>query len=97
MSYLAQNPVQATKISQTSKQETEWEFAEIWVDTLISPPYILMLVKEQSGKFSIHNPAQNYKIIFASDNYEAAKMWLLEDEYERLNSRILQQDSDDED
>ncbi|MEG3859233.1 hypothetical protein [Microcoleus sp. herbarium12] len=29
-------------------QETEWEFAEIWADTLISPPYILMLVKEKS-------------------------------------------------
>ena len=97
MSYLAQNPVQATQISQTSEQETEWEFAEIWVDTLISPPYILMLVKEQSGKFCIHNPAQNYKIIFTSDNYEAAIMWLLEDEYERLNNRILQQDADDED
>ncbi|XZN96707.1 MAG: hypothetical protein ACM65K_28425 [Microcoleus sp.] len=60
-------------------------------DTLISPPYILMLVKEKSGKFCIHNPAQNYKVIFSSDNYEAAKMWLLEDEYERLNSRILQE------
>jgi hypothetical protein len=70
---------------------TEWEFAEIWADTLISPPYILMLVKGKSGTFCIHNPAQNYKIIFSSDNYEAAKMWLLEDEYERLNSRILQE------
>jgi hypothetical protein len=84
-------------LQQISKQQTEWEFAEIWVDTLISPPYILMLVKERSGKFCIHNPAQNYKIIFTSDNYEAAKMWLLEDEYERLNNRILQEDSDDED
>jgi hypothetical protein len=91
MSYLAQDPVPATKISQESEQETEWEFAEIWADTLISPPYILMLVKEKSGKFCIHNPAQNYKVIFASDNYESAKMWLLEDEYERLNSRILQE------
>jgi hypothetical protein len=48
-----------------------------------------MLVKEISRKFCIHNPAQNYNVIFSSDNYEAAKMWLLEDEYERLNSRIL--------
>ncbi|MGB7708773.1 MAG: hypothetical protein WBL95_04360 [Microcoleus sp.] len=89
MSYLAQNPAQATKSSQKSEQEIEWEFAEIWADSLISPPYILMLVKEKSGKFCIHNPAQNYQVIFTSDNYEAAKMWLLEDEYERLNSRIL--------
>jgi hypothetical protein len=71
--------------------ETEWEFTEIWTDTLICPPDILMLVKEKSGKFGIHNPAQNYKVIFYSDNHEAAKMWLLEDEYERLNSRILQE------
>lgn len=91
MSYLAQDPAQATKISQESQEETEWEFAEIWADTLISPPYILMLVKEISGKFCIHNPAQNYKVIFTSDNYESAKMWLLEDEYERLNSRILRE------
>ncbi|OCR01640.1 hypothetical protein BCD67_19340 [Oscillatoriales cyanobacterium USR001] len=90
MSYLAQNPAQATEISQESEQEIEWEFAEIWADTLISPPYILMLVKEKSGKFCIHNPAQNYQVIFTSDNYDDAKMWLLEDEYERLNSRILQ-------
>ena len=51
-------------------QETQWEFAEIWADTLISPPYILMLVKEKSGIFCIYNPAQNYKVIFSSDNYE---------------------------
>ena len=72
-------------------QETEWEFAEIWADTLISPPYILRLIKEFLGNFCIHNHAQNYKFIFSSDNYEAAKMWLLEDEYERLNSRILRE------
>ena len=91
MSYLAPDPVQATKKNQESEPETEWKFAEIWADTLISPPYILMLVKETSGKFRIYNPAQNYQVIFSSDNYEAAKMWLLEDEYERLNSRILQE------
>ncbi len=89
MSFLAQDPAQATKIAPTPEQEIEWEFAEIWVDSLISPPYILMLVKEQSGKFCIHNPAENYKVIFTSDRYEDAKMWLLEDEYQRLNSRVL--------
>ncbi len=91
MSYLAQDPVKSIEVTQELEQETEWEFAEIWADTLISPPYILMLVKEKSGKFCIHNPAQNYKVIFTTDNYDDAKMWLLEDEYERLNSRILQE------
>jgi hypothetical protein len=97
MSYLAENPVQAIDITQESEQETEWEFAEIWADTLISPPYILMLVREKSGKFCIYNPAQNYKVIFTSDNYDVAKMWLLEDEYERLNSRILPENPVSED
>jgi hypothetical protein len=45
MLYFTPNYVEPTEINQTSKQKTEWEFAEIWVDTLISPPYIVMLVK----------------------------------------------------
>jgi hypothetical protein len=68
----------------------QWEFAEIWVDPWLSPPYILMLVKEQSGKFSIQNPAQNYQSIFTSDTYEESLMWLLEDEYERVTGRFCQ-------
>ena len=84
-----QNPEKTTtELAQTL--EIEWEFAEIWVDPWPSPPYILMLVKEQSGKFSIQNPAQNYKSIFTSDTYEESKMWLLEDEYERVTGRFYQ-------
>ena len=94
MSYLVQNhaqqnPENATaKLAQTS--EPEWEFAEIWVDPWLSPPYILMLVKDRSGKFSIQNPAQNYKAIFSSDTYEESKMRSLEDEYERVSDRFYQ-------
>lgn len=84
-----QNPDNiTTQIDRAS--ESEWEFAEIWVDPWLSPPYILMLVKEQSGKFSIQNPAQNYKSIFTSDSYEETQMWLLEDEYERVTGRFCQ-------
>jgi len=58
MSSLARNQAQQNPenptilLSQTA--ELEWEFAEIWVDPWLSPPYILMLIKEQSGKFSIN-------------------------------------------
>ena len=90
MSYLVQNHAQQNPENATAKPETEWEFAEIWVDPWLSGPYILMLVKEQSGKFSIQNPAQNYKAIFSSDTYEESKMWLLEDEYERVSDRFYQ-------
>lgn len=90
MSYLAQDRAQPNELTQKSKLSTEWEFAEIWVDPWLSPPYILMLVKEQSGKFSIQNPAQSYKTIFTCDTYEEAQMWLLEDEYERVTGRFCQ-------
>ncbi len=59
MSYLVpdrakQNPENATtQLAQTS--EPEWEFTEIWVEPWLSPPYILMLVKERSGKLSVQN------------------------------------------
>lgn len=49
-----------------------------------------MLIKEESGKFLIQNPAQNYKTIFTSETYEENQMWLLEDEYERVTGRFCQ-------
>jgi hypothetical protein len=85
-----QNPENTTTQLANKASEPEWEFAEIWVDPWLSPPYILMLVKERSGKFSIQNPAQNYKSIFTSDTYEESQMWLLEDEYERVTGRFCQ-------
>ncbi|MCT7962051.1 hypothetical protein NG791_15375 [Laspinema sp. D1] len=84
-----QNPENA-KTQITIIEENQWEFAEIWVDPWLSPPHILMLVKEQSGKFSIQNPAENYKSIFTSDTYEESQMWLLEDKYERVTGRFGQ-------
>jgi|GEM_PF-755740 hypothetical protein len=94
MSSLAPNHAQQNpenpKILLSQTSELEWEFAEIWVDPWLSPPYILMLIKEQSGKFSIQNPAQNYKTIFTSETYEESQMWLLEDEYERVTGRFCQ-------
>mgnify|MGYP001810430144 CR=1 FL=1 len=94
MSYLAPDRAQPNPESETTQMaktaETEWEFVEIWVDPWLSLPYILMLVKDQSGKFSIHNPAQNYKCIFTSDTYEESQMWLIEDEYERVTGRFCQ-------
>lgn len=76
------------RVASEIKSELEWEFAEIWVAPWLSPPYILILIKEQSGKFSIKNPAQNYKTIFTSETYEESQMWLLEDEYERVRGRF---------
>jgi hypothetical protein len=38
--------------------------------------------------FNVYDPAQDYEIIFSTDNYESAKLWLLEDEYEPIQGRF---------
>lgn len=65
-----------------------WKFTEIWVDPTSIPPYILMLLGDETGNYCIFDPSENYKIVFASSSYEEAKLWLLEDEYERVEGRL---------
>jgi hypothetical protein len=36
----------------------------------------------------VYDPAEQYKVIFASPDYEEAKLWLLEDEYELVRGRL---------
>lgn len=36
----------------------------------------------------VYDPAEQYKVIFASPDYEEAKLWLLEDEYEPVRGRL---------
>ncbi|MBW4635496.1 MAG: hypothetical protein KME30_27490 [Iphinoe sp. HA4291-MV1] len=66
-----------------------WQFTEVWVDPTASPPYVLILLSDSSGKSCIYDPNQNYQLVFSSDTYEEAKFWLLEDEYERVQGRLL--------
>ncbi len=65
-----------------------WEFTELWVDPTASPPYVLILLSDKSGISCVYDPAENYQVVFSSSTYEEAKLWLLEDEYERVESRI---------
>ncbi len=71
------------------KQVNDWEFLELWVDPIVFPPRILMLVKNRQGICSIYDPFQQYKSIFTSSNYDDAHTWLLEDEYERVEGKLL--------
>ena len=65
-----------------------WEFTELWIDPTASPPYDLILLSDGSGKSCVYDPSQNYQLAFKSDTYEEAKLWLLEDEYERVEGRL---------
>jgi hypothetical protein len=64
----------------------DWSFLEVWLDAGI--PYVLLLLSDQSGHWYVYDPAEQYKVIFASPNYEEAKLWLLEDEYELVRGRL---------
>lgn len=65
-----------------------WQFTEIWIDPTSIPPYVLMLLGDDRGNYCIFDPAENYKIVFASSSYEEARLWLLEDEYERVEGKL---------
>ncbi len=65
-----------------------WEFTELWIDPTASPPYVLILLSDSSGKSCVYDPNQNYQLVFKSDTYQEAKLLQLEDEYERVEGRL---------
>lgn len=69
--------------------KNNWEFTEVWVDPMLSPPYVLLLLSDRAENSSVYDPAEGYKIVFTSSTYEEAQLWLLEDEYEPIEGRLL--------
>lgn len=81
------------KISTTSSRaldpaKSDWNFVEVWIDPMLSPPYILLLLGGLSGRCRVHDPAEGYKVVFSSATYDEAQTWLLEDEYELVEGRL---------
>ena len=72
-----------------AEQAKNWKFLELWVDPVLFPPKILMLVGDQDGTCRIFNPSFDYKLVVAHSDYQAAQEWLLEDEYERVQGQLL--------
>ena len=35
---------------------TDWLFVELWIDAIIFPPRILMLIKDNQGQYNIYDP-----------------------------------------
>ncbi len=65
-----------------------WAFTDLWVDPTASPPYVLILLRDAQGRSCIYDPTENDQVVFSSDSYDEAKLWLLEDEYERVEERL---------
>ncbi|NJL40971.1 MAG: hypothetical protein HC840_19395 [Leptolyngbyaceae cyanobacterium RM2_2_4] len=65
-----------------------WTFTELWIDPTAVPPYVLILLCDDRGSCCIYDPAQNYQVVFESSSYSEAKLWLLEDKYERVEGQL---------
>jgi hypothetical protein len=68
--------------------KNSWNFLEVWVDPMQSPPYLLLLLGDESGRCNILDPADRYKLVKHYETYDQAQLWLLEDEYEPLEGRL---------
>jgi hypothetical protein len=69
-----------------------WSFLEVWIDPMQSPPYILLLTGDTAGNCTIFDPAEGYRQIKSCSNYQDAQLWLLEDEYEPIEGRLVGDD-----
>jgi len=53
-----------------------------------SPLCILLLLGDPAGSCRVHDPGENYKVVFSGATYGDAQIWLLEDEYEPVAGRL---------
>jgi hypothetical protein len=72
--------------------KSQWSFMEVWVDPMLSPPYLLLLLGNPAGSCHVYDPAESYKLVFSSETYDEAQNWLLEDEYEQIEGRLSASD-----
>jgi RelB Antitoxin alpha helical domain len=75
-----------------SPVKDEWNFLEVWIDPMQSPPYLLMLMGDRKGICHICDPVENYRVVQTSKSYEEAQLWLLEDEFEPVRGRLSIED-----
>lgn len=71
------------------KQAKTWKFIELWVDPILFPPKILMLVDDHDGRCNVVDPAADCKLVVSHSTYQTAQAWFLEDEYERVKGKLL--------
>lgn len=66
----------------------EYVWFEVWVDDTAEPPYLLMLMSDKEGCLDIYDPGE--KVMRHSVNcYQDAKFWLNEDEYTKVDGRMV--------
>lgn len=84
--------IDTTSSPALAQVKCEWNFIEVWIEPLASPPYLLLLLGDSSGGCHVCDPAENYRIVFSAPTYDEAENWLLEDEFEPFGGRLLASD-----
>jgi len=66
------------------------DWYETWVDESPALPYLLLLLPDPQcpGGILVVDPKESDKVVFRACDYESAKMWLLEDEFTRIEGRM---------
>jgi len=62
-------------------------FYEVWADDGLPHPYLLLVMVEADGGTVVFDPKQD-KVAYRAPSYNEARLWLLEDEYTRVEGRI---------
>jgi hypothetical protein len=68
------------------KSTAKWY--EVWADDGLPTPYILLVVPAENGGAVIIDPREECRVVYSANDYEAAKLWLLEDEYIQVVGRM---------
>ena len=74
---------------------TQDDWYEVWADDTLEVPYLL-LVRRRPGEpeIAVVDPAERFRTVFSSPDYETVRNWLLEDEYTRVKGRMMLENGD---
>ena len=69
------------------------DWYEVWSNETLDPPYILLVVAKngESETVNIFDPRVGMGLVYAAPNYNAATDWLTEDEYTRVDGRMVRE------
>jgi hypothetical protein len=62
-----------------------YKWVEVWIEE--STPYFLMLGSKSESELEVFDPKED-KVVHSAASYEAARNWLNEDEFTRVDGRI---------
>jgi hypothetical protein len=76
----------------------EDKYFEFWYDEINEetclPHYLLVLIPDQinPGMVVVLDPQKNNEVVFRGRDYEDASNWLVEDEFQQLEGRVVYND-----